>query len=499
MKILLVYPEFPDTFWSFKHALKFINKKINNPPLGLMTISSLLPQNWERKLIDTNIHRLKNQDIEWADMIFISAMDVQKKSVEKIIRQIKSKNKPIVAGGPLFTGEYDRYPQIDTFVLNEGEITLPEFIADIENGNPLKKIYSTELFADIQQSPAPDLSIIDMNEYDSMSIQFSRGCPFQCDFCNVTALLGHTPRTKSVQQIIFELDQLYASGWRYTIFFVDDNFIGNKKFIKTELLPALIEWRKGKEGCRFTTEASINLADDEELMDLMAQAGFADVFIGIESPVEDNLIECNKKQNSKRDLIKSVQIIQQHGMQVMAGFIVGFDNDPQDIFDRLIDFIQESGIVTAMVGLLQAPFGTKLYKRLEDEGRLLNAMSGDNADGTTNIVTKMNPHTLKNGYFRIMKSIYSPKYLYPRIKTFLSHYSPKISAPKLRKEEIGAFFKTVFLMGFNWREGRYYWNLLFWTIKNDIRKFPVAITLTIYGYHFRKITNQNIRYASGAA
>lgn len=498
MKILLVYPEFPDTFWSFKHALKFINKKINNPPLGLLTISALLPDHWERKLVDTNIHRLSDRDIEWADMIFLSAMDVQRKSVKRIIKQVKAKGKPIVAGGPLFTGESESFPQIDTFILNEGEITLPEFVHDIETGTAPKRLYTTDEFADLSLTPAPDISLLELNEYDCMSIQFSRGCPFQCDFCNVTALLGHTPRTKTVQQIINELDQIYNAGWRRNIFFVDDNFIGNKKIIKNEILPALIEWKKGKEGCHFITEASINLADDEELMDMMAQAGFVDVFIGIETPIEDSLIECNKKQNSKRDLIQSVKIIQAHGMQVMAGFIVGFDNDPNDVFDRLINFIQESGIVTAMVGLLQAPYGTKLYSRLSNEGRLLKEMTGDNADGTTNIITKMNPSILRSGYFKIMESIYSPKYLYPRIKTFLEQYSPQLDHPRLHFNEIAAFFKTIFLMGFNLREARYYWDLLFWTLRNDINKFPVAVTLTIYGYHFRKVTNQNMRLASAA-
>lgn len=498
MKILLVYPEFPDTFWSFKHALKFINKKINNPPLGLLTISALLPDHWERKLVDTNIHRLSDRDIEWADMIFLSAMDVQRKSVKKIIKQVKTKGKPIVAGGPLFTGEYESFPLIDTFILNEGEITLPEFLHDIEMGIAPKRLYTTDKFANIKQTPAPDISLLEMNEYDCMSIQFSRGCPFQCDFCNVTALLGHTPRTKSVQQIINELDQLYDAGWRRNIFFVDDNFIGNKKFIKDEILPALIEWKRGKEGCHFITEASINLADDEELMDMMAQAGFVDVFIGIETPIEDSLIECNKKQNSNRDLIQSVKTIQAHGMQVMAGFIVGFDNDPNDVFDRLINFIQESGIVTAMVGLLQAPYGTKLYSRLSNEGRLLKEMTGDNADGTTNIITKMNPSILRTGYFKIMESIYSPNFLYPRIKTFLKQYSPQLNSPRLHFDEISAFFKTIFLMGFNFREARYYWDLLFWTLRNDIKKVPVAVTLTIYGYHFRKITDQNMHMGSAA-
>lgn len=493
MRVLMVYPEFPDTFWSFKHALKFIHKKVSNPPLGLMTISALLPSEWERKLVDTNIHGLKKEDILWADMIFISAMDVQRASVKEIVQQVKKYRKFIVAGGPLFTGEYSEFPEIDVFILNEGELTLPSFLDDLTKGRELKRVYSSSEFADITLSPVPDITQIRMNEYDCMSVQFSRGCPFHCNFCNVTALLGHFPRTKTATQVIAEVDQLYAAGWRRNIFFVDDNFIGNKNVIKNEILPALIEWKKGKEGCHFITEASINMADDPELMDLMTEAGFVNIFIGIETPNADSLAECEKSQNTNRDLIHNIRLIQNHGMQVMAGFIVGFDNDPPDIFDQMISFIQRSGIVTAMVGLLQAPFGTKLYSQLQSEGRIINEMSGDNSDGTTNIVTRIEPNQLRTGYFNVMQEIYSPRMLYARIKTFLQQFTPKSEPVFLQVNEILAFYKSVVLMGFNLKEAGYYWRLLFWTLKNDIKKFPMAVTLTIYGYHFRTITRKNMR------
>ena len=498
MKILMVYPEFPDTFWSFRHALKFINRKINNPPLGLMTISRLIPSSWEKRLIDTNIDKLTDEAILWADMVFISAMDVQRKSVKKIVNHVKKFNKKIVAGGPLFTGEYHDFPQIDTFVLNEGEITFVDFLNDFQSGHDLKKVYETSEYADIKSSPLPDISLIDIHKYECMTIQYSRGCPFHCEFCNVTALLGHVPRIKTVSQIIAELDQLYKAGWRHNVFFVDDNFIGNKKHLKEEVLPALINWRKDKIGFNFITEASINMADDPELMSLMAQAGFVDVFIGIETPNELSLAECNKKQNSKRDLIENVNTIQSYGMQVMAGFIVGFDNDSPEIFNQMIDFIQDSGIVTAMVGLLQAPFGTKLYDRLEKDGRIITEMSGDNSDGTTNIITVLDAQTLQNGYFSIMKSIYSPELLYPRIKTFLAKFNPRKTTVNIRSNEIMAFFKSVFVMGFNPKESRHYWNLILWTLWHDLKKFPTAITMVIYGYHFRTITEKNLQLLSSA-
>ena len=493
MRVLFIYPEFPDTFWSFKHALKFIDRKVTNPPLGLMTISSLLPKDWERKLVDTNINQLTDDSIRWADLVMISAMDVQRASVNQIIEQVRHIGKPIVAGGPLFTGDSASFPEVDTFILNEGEITIPLFLADLESGQPLKRVYETSDYANIRESPLPDLTFIDLKNYDSMSIQYSRGCPFHCDFCNVTALLGHVPRVKSAHQIIAELDQLYDAGWRRNIFFVDDNLIGNKRALKEEILPALIAWRKGKTGCKFTTEASINMADDTELMKLMSKAGFTNVFIGIESPEEASLEECRKSQNTNRDLLTSIKSIQNHGMQVMAGFIVGFDHDTTEIFERMIKFIQASGIVTAMVGLLQAPFGTTLYQRMQNEGRILKEMSGDNADGTTNILTKMDPNILRNGYFNIMNSIYSPALLYPRIKKFLSEYNPLLQPVKIEAREIMAFVKTVFKMGLSPSEARHYWDLLWWTIQHDIKKIPMAVTLTIYGFHFRTITKKNLR------
>lgn len=496
MNILMVYPQFPDTFWSFKHALAFIGKKINNPPLGLMTIASLLPENWSKKIVDTNISVLKKEDIEWADLVFISAMDVQRSDCQDLIRRVKRHNKKIVAGGPLFTAEFTKFPEVDYFVLNEGEITLPQFLSDLENNRKPQHIYSTDQFADIQKSPLPDISLINIDDYECMSIQFSRGCPFQCDFCNVTALLGHKSRMKTATQIINELEQFYQAGWRRDVFFVDDNFIGNKKYLKEEILPALINWRKGKKGYSFITEASINLSDDPDLMRLMSLAGFTTVFIGIETPNESSLIECNKNQNAKRDLLKSINKIHHSGIQVMAGFIVGFDNDTPKIFDQMIKFIQESGIVTAMVGLLQAPNGTALYKRLESEGRILHETSGDNADGSTNIVPKMDPILLKNGYIHIINSIYSPQLLYPRIKTLLRAYRTENIPSLVYFKEIFAFLKTIFRMGLNPKEGKYYWNLLFWTLFHYPSKFALAITLLIYGYHFRKVNAQNQRKAT---
>ena len=331
-----------------------------------------------------------------------------------------------------------------------------------------------------------------MKQYAAMSVQFSRGCPFNCEFCNVTALFGHRPRIKDTEQIVAELNALYHHGWRGQVFFVDDNFIGNKKYLKTQLLPALIEWRKDKKGIPFNTEASINLADDKPLMEMMVEAGFDAVFIGIETTDEGSLAECNKMQNKNRDLAESVKTIQKAGLQVQGGFIVGFDNDTPSIFQRQIDFIQKSGIVTAMVGILQAPAGTRLYERLKNEGRLLGNMSGD-TDGTTNIIPRMDLDSLREGYHRIMNQIYSPKRYYERVKIFLREYkNPQAKIP-LDFQRILAFFRSNVRLGLFGRERFQYWKILLWTFLRRPALLPLTITLAIYGHHFRKVCRLHLR------
>ncbi|MFN2132095.1 MAG: B12-binding domain-containing radical SAM protein, partial [Anaerolineae bacterium] len=266
MKILLVYPEFPDTFWSFRHALKFIRKRAGAPPLGLLTVAAMLPEEWETRLVDANVGRLRDEDLRWADYVFLSAMVVQRASAREVIDRCRELGVKVVAGGPLFTGDPESFDDVDHLVLNEAEITLPPFLADLEQGSA-KRMYSTSEFPNIQETPAPRWELLDLRRYASMAIQFSRGCPYDCEFCNITALFGRRPRIKTAEQIVSELDTLYALGWRSGVFFVDDNFIGNRRALKEEVLPALIEWRQGKAGLPFNTEVSINLADDDELMD----------------------------------------------------------------------------------------------------------------------------------------------------------------------------------------------------------------------------------------
>lgn len=492
MRALLVYPKFPDTFWSFRYALQFIRKKASSPPLGLLTVAALLPEEWQLRLVDLNTHSLTDEDIQWAEVVMVSAMVVQRQSTREVIARCKTAGKRIVAGGPLFMGEWRDFPEVDHFVLNEGEITLPLFLQDWEKGSP-QRVYTTDEFADLSQSPVPRWELLNTRHYDSLSIQYSRGCPFNCDFCNVTAMLGHRPRTKSADQIIAELDAMYRLGWRRNIFFVDDNFIGNRKQLKEEILPALIRWRQGKKGCHFITEASINLADDPALMRMMVEAGFTSVFVGIETPAEESLAECHKGQNLRRNLVESVRRLQQFGLQVMGGFIVGFDSDQPNIFQQQLEFIQKTGIVTAMVGMLQAPYGTMLYQRLEREGRLMIEMTGSNTDGSTNILPKMGLDTLKQGYRRLIGELYNPKMFYERVRTFLENYNPPRLNVSIHWEEVYAFFTSLWRLGVLGRERKEYWRLFFWTLWKYPRKFALAITFAIYGYHFRQVFQNQVK------
>lgn len=492
MNILLVYPEFPDTFWSFKHALKFVRKKAGAPPLGLLTVAAMLPAGWNKRLVDLNVTSLQERDLEWADLVFLSAMIIQRDSSRQVIERCHAAGVKVVAGGPLFTLEPEQFDDVDYLVLNEAELTLPSFLADLAAGKP-KHIYTSKEFPDIRQTPIPLWELADLRQYETVSIQFSRGCPFNCDFCNVTALLGHRPRTKTTAQILAELDYIYSLGWRKGVFFVDDNFIGNRKKLKEEVLPAIIEWRRGKVGLPFNTEVSINLADDPELLRLMGEAGFDTVFVGIETPNEDSLAECNKFQNKGRDLLESVKRIQRAGMQVQGGFIVGFDSDSPNIFQQQIDFIQRSGIVTAMVGILQAPVGTKLYERMKQEGRLLSHMSGDNVDGSTNIIPKMGLEKLRQGYLNLLNEIYSPAYYYERVRTFLREYKPPKVQLHLEPQYIAAFFRSIYQLGMKGAERAQYWKLFFWTLFRKPKLFPLAITLSIYGFHFRQVCELHVQ------
>ena len=491
----MVYPQYPDTFWSFKHALRFVLKKAAFPPLGLLTIAAMLPKDWKKKVIDMNVRPLTDKDIKWADYVFISAMVVQKVSVKEVVHRVKKMGKIIVAGGPLFTTEPEHFEEIDHLVLNEAEITLAPFLSDLAAGKA-QHLYSTTEHPPVTSTPVPMYSLININNYSSIGLQYSRGCPFNCEFCDITYLDGQIPRTKSTAQLFAEMESVYNQGWRGSLFIVDDNFIGNKNKLKAEILPALIEWQ-ARRNHPFTlfTEASINLVDDEELMNLMTKAGFNRVFIGIETPNEASLAECNKNQNTNRDLVAAVTKIHNYGMEVMAGFIVGFDNDPAEIFKSQINFIQKSGIVTAMVGLLNAPRGTRLYQRMKKENRLVKQdFTGDNMDFSLNFEPKMDKKKLIDGYRNVLDTIYSPKHYYERVKTLLKEYKPR---NPIKMPDINISFSLlcglancVWFVGIREKGRRYYWKMFASTLFLKPRTFPMFVTLAVYGYHFRKVISK---------
>ena len=487
LRILLTYPEVPQTFWNLTHALKFFGKRAWSPPLGLLTVAAMLPKEFELRLRDLNVESLREDDLVWADYVFLSAMDVQRESSRQIIALCKEAGVKVVAGGPMFTSDPEAFRDVDHLILNEAEVTLPEFLHDLETGNP-KPRYATTEFADATTSPLPAYQLLDPRGYGAMSVQFSRGCPYQCEFCDVTALFGRRPRSKTAAQIITELDNIYNRGWRGRIYFVDDNIMGSRPYLKKDLLPAIIEWKRNKRGMSFHTQITMNLADDQELIDLLYEAGFDWIFVGIETPNEDSLAECKKKQNLHRNLPEQIRYLQRCGLQIQAGFIIGFDNDKPDIFHRQFELIQENGVVMAMVSLLQAPKGTELYKRMEREGRLLGEYSANNVIDDTNVVMKcMERETLRSGYRALVRSLYQPKNYYERVRNFLAHYKEPKEQPPFTKEVFLAVVRCFFWLGLI-RKGRFhFWRIFFWTCLHKRESVQNFLGLAILGYHFTKI------------
>jgi radical SAM superfamily enzyme YgiQ (UPF0313 family) len=489
MKILLVNPEFPNTFWSFRYALSFEGKRAAFPPLGLLTISALLPSSWQRRLVDMNVRSLKSSDIEWADIIFLSAMLVQKDSLIDVVKKCKAAGKRVVIGGPYVTTCTESLPNVDHIFIGEAETTLPAFIKDLEQGNP-KPMYKADERPSLSLAPTPDFGLAELKRYSAMSIQYSRGCPFQCEFCDIIEIYGRSPRTKSPEQVLNELDALRDINWRGTVFIVDDNFIGNKKNVK-QLLPALTEWQeKNNRPFRFLTEASINLAEDDELLTGMRRAGFSRVFLGIETPVEESLKKSGKNQNLRRDLLDSVKKIQAAGFEVMGGFIVGFDTDPVDIFKQQIDFIRESAIPLAMVGLLTALPGTQLWRRLKEEGRLLAESSGNNTSYSLNFLPKMNPDMLIEGYRSVLQTIYSSRDYYERALECLRRISSEQAEPDYHKglDGIKALMRIAFKLGIVDKERKEFWRYFCKTLIEHRDHFSKSMSLAAMGYHLRKLS-----------
>ena len=494
MRVLLVYPWFPDTYWSFRHALSLQGKRSVVPPLGLITVSAMLPASWEKRLVDMNVRSLTAADIDWADIVFASAMHIQKDSLAEVIQRSKARGKRVVVGGPHVSLSPEEVADADHIFIGEAEATLPEFVRDLER-DEAKRIYNAGERPALAAAPIPDFQLLDLKRYTAMALQYSRGCPFNCEFCDIIEIYGRVPRTKSNAQMLAELDALWRAGWRANVFIVDDNFIGNKKNVR-RLLPELAEWsERHRYPFGFVTEASVNLADDEELLQAMRRAGFYSVFVGIETPAEESLKEAQKGQNTRRDLIDSIRKIRSYGMEVMAGFIVGFDHDPENIFELQIDFIRESAIPCSMVSLLAALPGTQLWRRLEREGRLLRTdPTNNNTDCTLNFIPKMDEARLVAGYKSILRTIYRPAEYYQRTLNSLTHLN-RDGAPKLwSKPSLNDYLSVVRIalrLGVRDRARREFWHYMKCVLTNHRDKLTQGIALAAMGYHFRKLTEQN--------
>ena len=431
MRTLFVYPEFPKTFWSYEKILELVNRKVLLPPLGMVTVAALLPQEWEMKLVDRNVREVTDEEWNWAELVIISGMIVQKDDMAVQISKAKQRGLPVAVGGPFASSTPDA-PELDLVdfkILDEGEITLPMFLDALERGETGGRFSAEGDKPDVTATPVPRFDLLQLEAYDSMSVQFSRGCPFNCEFCDIIVLYGRKPRTKTPEQLVAELQYLHDLGWRRSIFLVDDNFIGNKRNAKL-LLPQIRTWQEERGyPFSFSTEASVDLADDEEMMRMMHDARFESVFLGIETPDEASLETARKVQNTRNPLDAAVDRITANGIRVMAGFIIGFDGEKNGAGQRIVDFVTRTGIPAAMMGMLQALPKTALWARLEREGRLIqgeDAAKGVNQTNLLNFKPTRPIRDIANEYVDAFCALYEPNAYMDRVYS----YYLKMGAPR---------------------------------------------------------------------
>lgn len=499
MRILLIYPRFPQSFWSFERALELVDRKALLPPLGLVTVAAILPQEWEFHLVDRNVREVTEAEWEWADLVMLSAMIVQKEDFAEQIRTAKRHGKLVAVGGPYATSLPHEAKAFgaDFLILNEGEVTLPMFVEAIQRGET-SGTFTTEEKPDVSSTPVPRFDLLEMDAYDNMSVQFSRGCPFQCEFCDIIVLYGRKPRTKTPSQFLAELERLYELGWRRSIFLVDDNFIGNKRNVK-QLLRELKTWMIERNYPFYlNTEASVDLAQDEELMEMMVECNFNAVFLGIETPDTDSLTVTKKFQNTRDPLTTSVQSIMRHGLRVTAGFIIGFDGEKPGAGDRVIQFVEETAISLAMFSMLQVLPGTALWHRLKKEGRLLDERGNINQTTLMNFIPSRPIETIAQEYIRAFWELYDPqRYLNRTYRQFLLMGEPRHKT-ELRRPSwvVIRAMLTIF-----WRQGvvrktRWtFWPYLFHIMIAKPRNWQHYLSICALGEHFleyRQLVNQQI-------
>jgi radical SAM superfamily enzyme YgiQ (UPF0313 family) len=497
MNIVLVFPRFQPSFYALRGMLRVAGRKAVTPPLGLLTVAALLPPDWAKRLVDMNVRDLGQRDIEWADYVFVSAMLAQQSSAAEVITRCKNAGVKVVAGGPLFTFHHDAFEDVDHFVLNEAELTLPPFLEDLARGSP-RRTYRTSAFADITRSPVPLWDLVDVRDYLEMSVQFSRGCPFACDFCNITTMLGRRQRYKTAKQVKEELTALVRRGWSGFVTIADDNLVGRPDYLKTDLLPAMIDWRRAHGRVVFGAQVSLNVADDPDLLGLMAEAGLRLLFVGIETPNEESLKECGKHQNCRRDMVADIQRLHRAGFVVEGGFVVGFDSDPPDVFDRVITLIQNCGILVPLVNVLQAPRGSPLFARMKQEDRILeDRLFGDGTRGATNIVPRMGADALCAGFRKVAASISSTSACAERTRTFLREFRPMGGFPPVNALSVFAFFRSLFYLGLCDDGRRLYWELLWWGLRHP-RFGPTAVLAALYSHHVRIAYRELLREESSS-
>ncbi len=485
MRVLLLYPLFPKSFWSFEKTLALVDCKALLPPLGMITVAAILPQEWEFRLVDHNIREITDSDWDWAELVIISGMIVQKNDLLLQIAEAKNRDKLVAVGGPYATTSPQEVQAADFLILDEGEITLPMFIAAIERGDRSGVFRATEKPA-VTETPIPRYDLLDLNAYDNMSVQFSRGCPFQCEFCDIIVLYGRKPRTKTPEQLIAELERIYDLGWRGAVFMVDDNFIGNKRNVKL-LLKELKVWMAEK-GYPFglTTEASVDLAQDDELMELMVECNFKKVFLGIETPDQESLALTSKFQNTRDPLTESIDKITRAGMQVMAGFIIGFDGEKPHAGDRIVQFVEQTAIPMAMFSMLQALPSTALWNRLEKEGRLLNSEANINQTTLMNFVPTRAIEDIATEYVNAFWQLYDPKAYLDRIFRYYMKLGDAKNVVSKRTS-----WKTIRALGLLlWNQGviaqtrSLFWRNLIQVLLKKPRQLEIYLTLCAYLEHF---------------
>ena len=499
MRVLLVHSRFPTTYWGFQFSLPLIGKRASLPPLGLCTLAAMLPVEWSLRLIDLNVEELSDEQLRWADAVLVGGMLVQAPSMREVIARARAIGRPTVVGGPAPTTSPHLFPEADALFLGEAEGRAEELVAALEAlcGSPRRRRLTPLVLAraeaearpDLALAPVPRFDLLDRRSYQTMSVQYSRGCPFSCEFCDIIEIFGRVPRVKSNEQVIAELDALYALGHRGSVFFVDDNFIGNKRAVR-KLLPVLRAWQAERRyPFDLYTEASVNLAADDELMREMVTAGFSSVFIGIETASVEALRETKKRQNVGVDLTAAIEKLTRAGLAVMGGFIVGFDSDGPEAFEAQRAFIANSPIPLAMIGMLIALPGTQLERRLTKEKRIRVTSSGDQF-AHTNFEPAMGDRALLEGYTRLLASLYSPKEYEARCVRFLDLIGAPPHTSPTTFEDLATVARSVVRLGvFGARRGLF-WRLLARGARRGLPSIRWAITNAVQGEHMIRYTDE---------